>query len=154
MKCLHPQLNLTLSIINDNYYLIRTTREGTALEEGKCKELKTVSAGDSVTMTSTVSLMSSSSGGNRALGARVDSSTNTVKVGQGKLIKGWETGLVGACEGEARRIVVGPSLAWRREGVEGLVPGNSSVVIDVQVDKVERDLVFNFLNQISSGTFG
>ena len=141
-------------MIIDKYCLIRTTREGTALEEGKCKELKTVSAGDSVTMTSTVSLMSSSSGGNRALGARVDSSTNTVKVGQGKLIKGWETGLVGACEGEARRIVVGPSLAWGREGVEGLVPGNSSVVIDVQVDKVERDLVFNFLNQISSGTFG
>ena len=37
--------------------------------------------------------------------------------------------------------------------LEDRVPANSSVVIDLQVDKVERDLVFNFLNQISSGTF-
>ena len=49
--------------------------------------------------------------------------------------------------------MLGPSLAWGEEGVQGKVPANSSVVIDVEVEKVERDLVFNFLNQISSGTF-
>ena len=106
-----------------------------------------------MTMTSSISLMSSSSGGSRALGSRLDSSTDTVKVGQGQLIPGWERGLLGACEGEHRRIVLGPSLAWGEAGLEGRVPANSSVVIDLQVDKVERDLVFNFLNQISSGTF-
>ena len=49
--------------------------------------------------------------------------------------------------------MLGPALAWGEEGVQGKVPANSSVVIDVEVEKVERDLVFNFLNQISSGTF-
>ena len=65
----------------------------------------------------------------------------------------WRLGLLGACEGEQRRLVMGPSMAWGAGGLGARVPANSSVVIDVKVDKVERDLVFNFLNQISSGTF-
>ena len=56
-------------------------------------------------------------------------------------------------QGEERRIVLGPRLAWGEQGLGDLVPANSSVVIDVKIDKVERDLVFNFLNQISSGNF-
>merc|ERR1711874_458134 len=31
-----------------------------------------------------------------------------------------------ACEGETRRIVLGPSLAWGERGVEGKIPANSS----------------------------
>ena len=69
------------------------------------------------------------------------------------MIKGWELGLLGSCEGEERRIVLGPSLAWGQSGLGGQIPANASVVIDVKVDKVKRDLVVNFLNQISSGTF-
>ena len=49
--------------------------------------------------------------------------------------------------------MLGPGLAWGEQGLGDLVPANSSVVIDVKIDKVERDLVFNFLNQISSGNF-
>jgi len=143
----------TLYFITTLNGVIRTTREGTAKEGGVCKDLKTVKAGDSVTMTSTVSLLSTNNNGNIVPGARVDSSTDTVKVGGGQLIKGWEAGLLGACEGESRRLVLGPSLAWGEQGVQGRVPANSSIVIDVEIDKVERDLVFNFLNQISSGTF-
>ena len=104
-------------------------------------------------MSSTVSIMSNTKEGKIGLGARVDSSRDVVKVGEGRLVKGWELGLLGACEGETRRVVLGPALAWGEEGVQGKVPANSSVVIDVEVEKVERDLVFNFLNQISSGTF-
>jgi len=49
--------------------------------------------------------------------------------------------------------VLGPSLAWGENGFGDRVPANASVVIDVKIENVERDLVFNFLNQISSGTF-
>ena len=104
-------------------------------------------------MTSTVRLMSTTSSGSLVPGAEIDSSQDTFKIGAGKLIKGWRLGLLGACEGEQRRLVMGPSLAWGAGGLGDRVPANSSVVIDVKVDKVERDLVFNFLNQISSGTF-
>ena len=34
-----------------------------------------------------------------------------------------------------------------------IAPGQASVAIDVTVVSVERDLVFNFLDQISSGNF-
>ena len=116
--------------------------------------MKTIQDGDSATISSTVSLLStSSSSRNIVPGARIDSSTDNVKIGSGSLIKGWELGLLGSCEGEERRIVLGPSLAWGQTGLGGQIPANASVVIDVKVDKVKRDLVVNFLNQISSGTF-
>ena len=69
------------------------------------------------------------------------------------LIRTTQLGYLRGSEGEERRIVLGPSLAWGARGVGDRIPGNATVVIDVKVDKVERDLVFNFLNQISSGTF-
>ena len=146
---LTPQTNVIF--VTTAYF--RTTKESTVKENGKCPELKTITKGDTVTMTSTVSLMSTTSSGSLVPGAVIDSSQDTTKIGDGKLIKGWRLGLLGACEGEERRIVLGPSLAWGARGVGDKIPGNSSVVIDVKVDKVERDLVFNFLNQISSGTF-
>ena len=76
--------------------MLRTTKEGTEKENGKCKELKMIAAGDSVTMSSTVSLLSSSG----LPGRRVYTSTDTVKVGSSssRLVRGWELGIIGACE--------------------------------------------------------
>ena len=76
--------------------MLRTTKEGTEKEGGKCKELKRIAAGDSVTMSSTVSLLSSSG----LPGRRVYTSTDTVKVGASSvgLVRGWELGIIGACE--------------------------------------------------------
>jgi len=122
-------------------------------EGGKCKDLKLVKKGDKVTMSSRVSLLSANINGNIVPGTTVDTSTDTIKVGDKQVIKGWDDGLVGACQGETRRIVVGPNLAWGEKGLAGAVPANATVVIDVKIDSVERDLVFNFLDQISSGTF-
>ena len=101
-----------------------------------------------MTMSSVVSLLSTSS----APGRKVDSSTDTIKIGD-PLPRGWELGILGACEGERRQIILGPELAWGDQGLGEVIPANSSVIIDVEIKKVERDLVFNFLNQISSGTF-
>ena len=64
--------------------------------------------------------------------------------GADQLLLGGGLGLLGACEGEERRIVLGPSLAWGARGVGDRIPGNATVVIDVKVDKVERDLKWNF----------
>ena len=49
-------------------------------------------------MTSTVSLMTSSKDGNIVPGSRIDTSTDTIKLGDGQLIKGWELGITGACQ--------------------------------------------------------
>lgn len=106
-----------------------------------------------MTMSSVVSLLSSNNNGNIVPGKRVDSSTDTVKLGDQPLPRGWELGVAGACEGEQKRLILGPAMAWGEQGIPGVIPANSSVIIDVNIEKVERDLVFNFLNQISSGTF-
>merc|ERR1739838_782103 len=128
--------------------------EGKRLRDnGKCKDLKLIKKGDKVTMTSKVSLLSANINGRIVPGTKIDESTDTIKVGDGQVIKGWDSGVVGACQGEERRLVLGPNLAWGEKGLSGLVPANATVVIDVTIDSVERDLVFNFLNQISSGTF-
>merc|ERR1719397_1976250 len=117
------------------YFITKLQGLNRRVAGGGCSEAKQAHKGDKVTMRSAVRLMSSSSGPGR----EIDTSQDTVVVGAG--------------EGEERRLVLGPSLAWGAAGLPGLVPANSSVVIDMTVEKVERDLVFNFLNQISSGTF-
>ena len=132
----------------------KTKEAGNDVKEGgKCKDLKVVKAGDKITMSSRVSLLSANVNGNIVPGATIDTSTDTIKVGDGQVIAGWDAGVVGACQGEERRLVLGPSQAWGERGLPGSVPANATVVIDVKIDTVERDLVFNFLNQISSGTF-
>jgi len=110
----------------------------------ECEKAKTVKAGDKVTMTSRVTLAES--------GAIVDASTDNLKFPNG-LIKGWELGIAGACEGEERSILLGSNVAWGEQGITDKVPPQASVIVNVTIDKVERDLVLNFLAQISSGTF-
>jgi len=152
----------TLYFIATLEAITRKTQDGPEKDEngkdlrqsdGKCKEIKTVKKGDKIVMSSRVSLLSENKNGEIIPGKTIDTSTDTVKVGDRQVIKGWDDGLIGACQGEERRIIVGPSLAFGEKGIPNLVPSNSTVVIDVKVDSVERDLVFNFLNQISSGTF-
>jgi len=123
---------------------VPTTSGSTALDsEGKCKDIKTVRDKDRLEITSIVSVD----------GKIVDESDDSLEVGRGSLVRGWELGLMGACEGEERQLYLGPDLAWRDQGVPGKIPINASVSISVTVRSVTRDLVFNFLDQISSGTF-
>jgi len=123
-----------------------TTLEGIVRvnkENPSCIATKKVDSGVKVTMSSRVTLAS---------GDIVDVSTDTLKFPSG-LIKGWELGLKGACEGDEREILLGSNLAWGEQGIPNKVPAEASIIINVSVDKVEKDLVFNFLEQISSGTF-
>jgi len=138
----------TLYFITTLQGIVRVTKESSDPEaldsEGKCKDIKKVKAKDKITISSKVTHQD---------GSLVDNSQDTVEVGSGQLVKGWELGLVGACQGESRQLLLGPSVAWGERGVPGSIPANASVEIAVTLSKVERDLVFNFLDQISSGTF-
>jgi FKBP-type peptidyl-prolyl cis-trans isomerase len=78
---------------------------------------------------------------------RIDSSRGRAPLiitpGAGQLIPGFEQGIVGMREGEARRLIVPPALGYGGETVrnpdtgEVLIPPNSTIVFDVEVLEVE-----------------
>eukprot|EP00094_Tigriopus_californicus_P002888 TCALIF_02785-PA protein Name:"Similar to Fkbp10 Peptidyl-prolyl cis-trans isomerase FKBP10 (Mus musculus)" AED:0.13 eAED:0.13 QI:0/0.75/0.6/0.8/1/1/5/215/262 len=68
-------------------------------------------------------------------------------------IKGWDEGTKGACVGEVRRVVVPPSLAYGEKGIEGVIPPNATLILEMEFLKIE-DRVLSFLDRISSGNFG
>lgn len=52
------------------------------------------------------------------------------------LIKGWVEGLAGAVQGTTRQLVVPPQLGYPYGNSDGSIPGNTTLVFLVSVDKV------------------
>ncbi|NNM06660.1 MAG: FKBP-type peptidyl-prolyl cis-trans isomerase [Gemmatimonadetes bacterium] len=59
-----------------------------------------------------------------------------VSIGAGRVIAGWEEGLVGMRVGGKRRLVIPPELAYGPDGRPG-IPPNSTLVFDVELLRVE-----------------
>jgi len=57
-------------------------------------------------------------------------------VGAGRVIKGWDEGLIGMKEGGKRLLVIPPDKAYGAKGVPGTIPPNSTLVFDVQLVKI------------------
>ncbi len=74
-------------------------------------------------------------------GVKFDSSYDrgepfTFTVGEGRVIEGWEKGLIGMREGGSRVLVVPPAMAYGNRQV-GLIAPNSTLVFAVELLKVE-----------------
>ncbi len=54
-------------------------------------------------------------------------------IGKGEAMKGLDEGLLGMRVGGKRHMIVPPELAYGAQGLEGLVPPNSSIVLDVEL---------------------
>jgi FKBP-type peptidyl-prolyl cis-trans isomerase FkpA len=69
-------------------------------------------------------------------GAQFDSSVGgtpfTFKLGAGKVIKGWDEGLVGMKVGGKRTILIPAALAYGSRGA-GPIPPNANLIFDVQL---------------------
>jgi FK506-binding protein 2 len=61
-----------------------------------------------------------------------------VTIGQGRVIKGWEAGLIGMRLGDSRRLTIPPELAYGDKGSAPAIPPNATLVFDVTVVKVEK----------------
>jgi len=59
-------------------------------------------------------------------------------VGEGQVIRGWDLGIRGMRDGGRRILVIPPELAYGRRGIRGQVPGNATLVFEVQLVAVNR----------------
>lgn len=62
----------------------------------------------------------------------------TFTLGSGQVIKGWDQGLIGMCEGEQRKLVIPPELAYGEAGAPPKIPKSATLIFHVDLVKIER----------------
>ncbi|XP_076312743.1 peptidyl-prolyl cis-trans isomerase FKBP2-like [Tachypleus tridentatus] len=62
----------------------------------------------------------------------------TFTLGSGQVIRGWDQGLLGMCEGEKRKLVIPSDLGYGASGAPPTIPGDATLIFEVDLVKIER----------------
>jgi len=78
-------------------------------------------------------------------GTKFDSSIDRgaplpVTLGVGQMISGLEEGLAGMKMGGKRQIVIPPELAYKDQGIEGIIPPNSTLIFEAELVYIYQPL--------------
>lgn len=70
--------------------------------------------------------------------SRLENEPVTFRLGDGRVIRGWEDGLRGMRAGGIRQIVVPPRLGYGGRGLPPLIPPNATLVFEIEVLRATR----------------
>jgi peptidylprolyl isomerase len=112
-----------------------TTKSGLKYLDIKEGDGKVAKKGDTVTVHYTGWLKK----GNKKFDSSRDKDRPfTFELGAGDVIKGWDEGVAGMKVGGKRKLIIPPDLGYGKKG-RGPIPGNATLVFDVELLKVVRN---------------
>jgi peptidylprolyl isomerase len=121
-----PEPTLSPAINMDDF---QTMSDGLKIKDETIGSGVEVKSGDTVTVNYLGTLEN---------GTKFDSSYDrntpfTTQIGVGKVIKGWDEGIVGMKVGGKRKLIIPSSLGYGEQGAGNLIPPNTTLVFEVEL---------------------